>query len=336
VEVRIMGTGSYAPENIVKNSDLAAIVDTTDEWIVTRTGIRERRISCGENTSHIATKAALKALEAAEVKPEEIDLIIVATLTPDMYTPAAACMVQKNLGASRASAFDLNAACSGFIYGLNVGAQFIKTGTYKKILVIGAEVLSKILNWKDRNTCVLFGDGAGAVVLGPSEEKGIISVHTGAEGDKGEVLECPALPIDNPYAVGKLNLVEGTEEQQLLKRPSHVTMDGREVFRFATGIMTDSIERLLKDSALQIEDISYIVPHQANLRIIDFASRKLNLDLSRFYINLDRYGNTSSASIPIALDEMNKKGMLKKGDKLIFVGFGGGLTYGAALIQWLC
>jgi 3-oxoacyl-[acyl-carrier-protein] synthase III len=326
VEVRIKGTGSYAPENIVTNDDLAKLVDTSDEWIVTRTGIKERRISKGEDTSVLATKASIKALENAGVSPKELDLIILATITPDMHTPAAACMVQKNLGAVNASAFDINAACSGFIYGMNVGAQFIKTGTYKNVLVVGSEVLSKIVNWEDRNTCVLFGDGAGAVVLGPSETKGIISISTGAEGDKGECLECAAVAVKNPYSD-----ISGEEADE---KRSFVVMEGREVFKFATRVIVDSTEQLLKESGLKAEDIDYIIPHQANLRIIDFASRKLNINMDRFYVNLERYGNTSSASIPIALDEMNKKGMLKLGNKLIFVGFGGGLTYGAALVEW--
>jgi 3-oxoacyl-[acyl-carrier-protein] synthase III len=332
VEVRIIGTGSYAPEKIVTNDDLAKLVDTNDEWIVSRSGIKERRISSGEDTSHLAAKAAQKALEDAGIDPMELDLIIVATITPDMHTPSTACIVQKNLGAMKASAFDLNAACSGFIYGLNVGAQFIKTGTYKNVLVIGSEVLSKIVNWEDRSTCVLFGDGAGAVVLGSSDKPGIISVNIGAEGDKGECLECAALPVHNPY----LDINEEIITDTLVKdtEKSYIMMDGREVFKFATKIIVDSIEKLLNEAGIKAEDIDYIVPHQANFRIIDFASRKLNVDISKFYMNLDRYGNTSSASIPIALDEMNKKGMLKQGNKLIFVGFGGGLTYGAALVQW--
>lgn len=324
MEVRIKGTGSYAPDNIVTNDDLAKLVETSDEWIVTRTGIKERRISTGENTSHIATKAAIRALENAKVAPEELDLIIVATITPDMHTPSAACMVQKNLGATKAAAFDLNAACSGFIYGLNVGAQFIRTGDYQNVLVIGAEVLSKVVNWEDRNTCVLFGDGAGAAVLGTSDKAGIISVITGAEGDKGECLQCEGIPVRNPYTDAAIDS----------EIRSFVEMEGREVFKFATKIIGESVEKLLNESGLKAEDINYIIPHQANLRIIDYASRRLNIDIDRFYVNLDKYGNTSSASIAIALDEMNRKGMLKQGDKLIFVGFGGGLTYGAVLVEW--
>jgi 3-oxoacyl-[acyl-carrier-protein] synthase III len=332
VEACIKGTGSYAPDNIVTNDDLTKLVETSDEWIVSRTGIKERRISNGENTSHIATKAAIKALEDAKVDPTEIDMIILATITPDMHTPAAACMVQKNLGAVNASAFDLNAACSGFIYGINVGAQFIKTGTYKNVLVIGAEVLSKIVNWEDRNTCVLFGDGAGAVVLGASDKAGLISMTMGAEGDKGECLECAAVPVHNPYSDTEEGLSSNTAIEN--EKSGLIRMEGKEVFKFATRIIVDSTLKLLQESGLTADDIDFIIPHQANLRIIDFASRKLNIELDRFYVNLDKYGNTSSASIPIALDEMNRKGMLKRGNKLIFVGFGGGLTYGAALVEW--
>jgi 3-oxoacyl-[acyl-carrier-protein] synthase-3 len=328
-EVKILGTGSYTPENVVKNEDLQKFVDTNDEWITSRTGIKERRISLGENTSELGYRAALKALENANVKPEELDMIIVATLTPDMLTPSVACIVQKLLGAKKASAFDLNAACSGFIYGLHIGTQFIKTGACEKILVIGSEVLSKVVDWTDRNTCVLFGDGAGAVVLGPSDKTGVMAVHIGAQGEKGEVLEIPAIPVRNPYA----EKVVDTEVYNTIKE-SYICMDGREVFKFATGIIVEGIEKVLKETGLTLEDISYVVPHQANLRIIDYASRKLNLDISKFYVNLDKYGNTSGASIPIALDEMNREGLLHRGDKIILVGFGGGLTYGATLLEW--
>lgn len=321
-EVFIRGTGRYAPENVVTNDDLSKIVDTSDEWITTRTGIKERRISTGENTSDLAYKAALKALKDAKIEAGDLDLIIVATVTPDMFTPSTACIVQSKLGARKAAAFDINAACSGFIYALNIATQFVRSGVYENVLVIGAETLSKIMNWQDRNTCVLFGDGAGAVVVSPSEEKGIGSAIIASDGEKGSVLESAALPINNPYA------------ENVLDRNHYVSMEGREVFKFATTVIVESIEKILNQENVTISDLSYVVPHQANLRIIDYASKKLGAESDKFYVNLDKYGNTSGASIPIALDEMNEKGLLKKGDKIIIVGFGGGLTYGAVSIQW--
>lgn len=322
--VVIKGTGSYVPENIITNADLEKLVETSDEWISSRTGIKERRISIDENTSDLAYQASLRALESAGLSPDDLDLIIVATLTPDAFTPSTACIVQKLLGAKRAAAFDINAACSGFIYSIHIAAQFIKTGVYKNVLVIGSEILSKIVDWSDRNTCVLFGDGAGAVVLSAQDNSSIFSVTIGADGAKGEALLCPALPVANPYVKEDCNT----------SLKSFIQMEGREVFRFATSIIADSIENLVKEQSITIEDIKYIVPHQANYRIIDSASKKLNIGIEKFYMNLDRFGNTSSASIPIALDEMNKKGMLSKGDKIVMVGFGGGLTYGAAIVEW--
>jgi 3-oxoacyl-[acyl-carrier-protein] synthase-3 len=322
-EVKILGTGHYAPNNIVTNHDLAKIVDTSDEWIVSRTGIKERRISTGEDSSELATKAALEALENSNVSAEDLDLIIVTTITPDNFTPSTACMVQGNIGAVKAAAFDLNAACTGFVYGMSVGSQFIKSGAYKKVLIIGVEVLSKIVNWEDRNTCVLFGDGAGAVVLGESDKSGVLNFHLASEGKKGKVLSCPSVKLNNPYLT-----------DEVIETKSYLYMEGREVFKFATTVIGDSIDTLLKEAGIAKEDIKYIVPHQANLRIIDYAAKRLGMDKEKFYTNLDRYGNTSGASIPIALDEMNKKGLLKPSDKIVLVGFGGGLTYGSVLIQW--
>lgn len=323
-EVYISGTGKYLPENVVTNDDLAKIVDTSDEWITTRTGIRKRRISTGENTSHMATCAAKLALENAGIAAEEIDCIIVATITPDMFTPSTACLVQSNLGAIRAVAFDINAACTGFIYALSVATSLIKGGSYNHVLVIGSETLSKIVNWADRNTCVLFGDGAGAIVLSRSYKKGLGSIVLGSDGQKGDVLQSFALPVNNPYVKANISQTDN----------HYVVMEGREVFKFATGVMVDSIEKILQQEELHIEDIKYIIPHQANFRIIDYAAKKLSVDINKFYVNLDKYGNTSSASIPIALDEINKKGLISKGDNMIMVGFGGGLTFGAALVKW--
>lgn len=321
-EVKVIGTGRYVPENIVTNDDLSKIVDTNNEWIKSRTGIRERRISKEENTSELAAKAGRKALESSKLKPEDIELIIVSTATPDNFTPSTACMVQEKLGAINATCFDISAACTGFIYAVGIASQFIKTGQSKNALVIGAEVLSKIIDWEDRSTCVLFGDGAGAVVLERSEEIGLISQYTGSDGSGGKFLECGTVPLKNPYSKTDINF------------KSNLSMEGREVFKFAINAMIHSIGKVLKDTQYTLDDIDYIVPHQANLRIIDFVAKKLKLDKDKFYINLDRYGNTSGASIPIALDEMNEKGLLEKGDKIIIVGFGGGLTFGAHLIKW--
>lgn len=321
-EVSIIGVGSYVPEKVVSNDELSKLVDTSDEWISTRTGIKQRRISEGETTSDMATKAALRALEDSGVSAEEIDLIIVATITPDNFTPATACEVQARIGAVNASAFDISAACSGYIYAMNVAMQFIRTGQSKTALVIASEAMSKILDWNDRSTCVLFGDGAGAAVLRNSNAKGIISIYAGSDGRLGDVLKCPAVPIDNPYVKEK-NTTN-----------SVITMDGREVFKFAGKIIVDSIAKVLEGTDYTLEDIKYIVPHQANLRIIDYAAKKLGLKENKFYVNIHDYANTSAASIAIALDEMAKAGLLKAGDKIIAVGFGGGLTWGAALIEW--
>ena len=321
-EVKIASIGSYVPENIMTNDDLSKIVDTNDEWITSRTGIKERRISEGENTSDLGAKAALKALEKAGLTPEEVDLIVVATSSPDAFSPSTAVYIQAKIGAFNAACFDISAACSGFIYALNVASQFIKTGQSKAALVIGAEVLSKVTDWKDRNTCVLFGDGAGAAVLVPSEEKGIASIFNGADGRKAEFLTIGCLPVKNPF-------VTPEKIEDLI-----IGMDGKEVFRFASNIMLEAIDKVLKDTGYSLEDIKYIVPHQANYRIIDFAARKLGVAIDKFYINLQKYGNTSAASIPIALNEMLEKGLLNKGDKIIMVAFGAGFTWSVALVEW--
>ena len=321
INSKIIGVGAYTPANVVNNFHLSEIVDTNDEWIVTRTGIKERRISTGEDTSDMAAKACEIALANANVNVEDIDLIILATVSPDMYCPSAACIVQQKIGAVNATAMDINAACSGFLYGLKLANALIKTGESKVALVIGAETLSKVLDWSDRGTCVLFGDGAGAAVMTATEEKGIVAVETMAEGDKWEALQIGGAPVVNPYA---------KEEG----KPPYIYMNGQDVFRFATRVILEGVNKVLEKSGTDISEIKYIVPHQANLRIIDYASRKLNVPKEKFFVNLHKYGNTSSASIPIALFEMYNEGKIEKGDKLILVGFGGGLTYGAALIEW--
>lgn len=321
-EVKIIGIGNGIPDNIMTNDDLSKIVDTSDEWITTRTGIKERRISKGENTSDLAAKAAMKALKMSDTKPEEIDMIILSTSSPDALSPSTACFVQDKIGAVNASCFDISAACSGFVYALRIGAQFIKTGECKKVLVIGAEVLSKITDWTDRSTCVLFGDGAGAAVLSESDEKGVSSIFTGAQGNKAGYLGITCVPVKNP-------LVKPEEIENI-----KLHMDGKEVFRFASSIVIEAIDKVLKDSGLTMDDIKYVIPHQANVRIIEYAVKKLKAPEGKFYINLDKYGNTSAASIPIALAEMNEKGLIKKGDKLILVAFGAGFTWSACLVEW--
>lgn len=320
--VVIAGVGKYIPSKVVTNDMLSQIVDTNDEWITSRTGIKQRHITTGENTSDIASKAALNALENANIDALDIDLIIVATCTPDMFTPATACIVQKNIGAKNAFAFDLSAACSGFIYGINVAKSMMKQNNIKKSLVIGAETLSKALDWKDRSTCVLFGDGAGAAVLSLDEDEGIIDVICNSKGSKWENLTIGAKDIDNPYV-----------DEVTIFNP-YLQMNGGEIFKFATVTMVKLIKEILKQNNLTLDDIDYIVPHQANERIIQFAAKKLDISMDKFYININEYGNTSAASIPIAISEMEEKSLLKKGDKIIAVGFGAGLTSGACLIEW--
>lgn len=323
--VGILGTGSCLPEKVVSNHDLAKIVDTSHEWIVSRTGIHTRRIADDNTaTSDLATEAAKIALERANIKAEDLDLIIVATVTPDMNFPSTACIVQSNIGAKNAAAFDLEAACSGFLYGVSIADQFIKTGAYDHVLVIGAETLSKIMNWNDRNTCVLFGDGAGAVVLGPTEEgRGIQSTYLGADGEGGKFLTMPAGGSRMPASVQSI-------EQNL----HYIKMDGSEVFKFAVRIMGNAAKKALELADLDVSDIDYLVPHQANTRIISSAAKRLKLPMEKVYVNLDVYGNMSAASIPVALDEAVTKGEIKKGDNVVLVGFGGGLTWGSCVIKW--
>ncbi|WP_291569067.1 MULTISPECIES: beta-ketoacyl-ACP synthase III [unclassified Clostridium] len=320
--VQILGTGSYVPSNIVTNDMLSQYVETSDEWIVSRTGIKTRYISKDETTTELAINAAKLALQDSNTTAEEIELIIVATITQDTLTPSTACNVQAAIGAKNAMAFDISSACSGFIYGIDIASQFIKNGTYKKALVIGAEVLSKIIDWNDRSTCVLFGDGAGAAVIAIGDEVGITSVQCKADGSKGESLTCSAVDLKNIYNAGTKDFHD------------KVVMNGKDIFKFAVAVLEKSIERILVENNLNIDDIDYIVPHQANFRIIEAVSKRKNYDINKFYMNLSKYGNTSSASIILALDELNKKNLLKKGSKIIIIGFGGGLTYGSALINW--
>lgn len=323
--VGIIGLGSYTPEKIMTNDDLEKIVETSNEWIVSRTGIEERRIaSADQATSDLAYEAAKKALENAKVSAEDLDLIIVATMTPDYFSPATAAIVQNKLGANKAAAFDLSSACAGQVYALVVAQNFIATGAYKKVLVIGAETLSKFLDWTDRNTCVLFGDGASAMVLGEVEEGyGIESFDLGADGSGEQALLIPAGGSRNP----------ATEETVASK--SHVLkMNGREVFKFAVNVMPETILKTLEKASWKLEDIDLFVPHQANYRIISAAAKKLALPEERFYMNLNKYANTSGATIGLALAEAHGKGLVKKGDKLVFVGFGAGLSYASISMKW--
>lgn len=321
-EVIIEGLGKYTPSHSVTNNQLSKIIDTSDEWIYSRTGIKSRYISQGEDTSYMAAKAGEKALINANIDALDLDLIVVATCTPDMFTPSTACIVQSIIGADNALAFDISAACSGFIYGLDVAKALMKSNNYKHALVIGAENLSKSLDWKDRSTCVLFGDGAGAAILSRSDSLGLVDCFCKSEGDKYKCITIEGNDVDSPFV-----------ENKIIKH-SKLKMDGGEVFKFATSVIVSSINKILEDNNLEINDIDYIIPHQANARIIQYAAKKLKVTMDKFYMNMEEYGNTSGASIPIALSDMNEKGLLKKDNKIILVGFGAGLTYGATLINW--
>ena len=320
--VGIAGTGAYVPSLAVTNDDISELVETNDEWIMKRTGIRERRISQGEDTSDMASKAALCALERADVEPKDVELIIVATISPDMFIPSVACLVQSKIGAGDAACFDINVACSGFVYAMEIAQSMMKSMNYKNALIIGSETLSKVINWKDRSTCILFGDGAGAAVLKRTEEPGIMKSYLKSEGKKGDALTIGAADFNTPFS------------KESFERDRHIYMNGGDVLKFAVNALADSVNKVLDETGLSMDDIKYIVPHQANVRIIQSAAKKLHTDLDKFYINLEKYGNTSSASVPIALNEMYEKGMLKKGDKFILVAFGGGLTYAATMIEW--
>jgi len=322
----IVGIGIYVPEKILTNDELEKMVDTSDEWIKTRTGIAQRRVASDhEYTSDLAVKAAWNALKDANLHPQEVELIIVATITPDMHSPSTACIVQDKIGAVNAAAFDINAACSGFVYALTVANQFITTGCYNNALVIGAETLSKITDWTDRTTCILFGDGAGAAVLQAVEDnKGILSTHIGADGSMGKHLTIPNLHIDSE----KLN-------NHPSANPRVICMDGPEVFKFAVKIMPEATLKVLEKAGLSIDDVDVIIPHQANLRIVDSAAKRLNIRKDKLFINLERYGNTSAASIPIALYEAVKEGLIRSNDVVVLVGFGGGLTWASAVVRWI-
>ncbi|MDO4690650.1 MAG: beta-ketoacyl-ACP synthase III [Fusobacterium sp.] len=323
--VGIKGLGYYVPERIVTNFDFEKMVETSDEWIRTRTGIEERRFAAeDEATSDLGYKAALKAIEAAKIDKSEIDLIIVATATADYLTQGSACLVQKKLGLTSIPCFDVGAACTGFIYALTVANSMVKSQAFKNILVVGAETLSRIADMKDRNTCVLFGDGAAAAIVGSVEEGyGMLGISIGAEGEDDMVLKIPAGGSKHPNT-----------EKTIENRENFLKMNGQEVFKFAVKVLPKVTLDALKVAQLEVKDLSMIFPHQANFRIIESAAKRIDFPLEKFYVNLNKYGNTSAASIGIALGEALEKGLIEKGDNIALTGFGGGLTYGSIIMKW--
>lgn len=322
----ITGTGAYVPDRVMTNADLEKIVDTTDQWILERTGIRERRIAAdGQPTSHLAAEAARRALESAGISADQVDMIIVATITPDMVFPNTACFVQNLIGAKKAVCFDLEAACSGFLYALDVAKQFVAAGKYNTVLVIGAEKISSITDWSDRSLCVLFGDGAGAAVVQPARDGDLGLIHSvmRSDGALTDLLKLPGGGSRHPAS-----------EQTLKDKLHYMKMDGREVFKHAVTCMISAARQTLEETGVGVEDLSLIIPHQANMRIINAISDRLGGDPSKYFINLDRYGNTSAASVIVALDEAYRAKRIKKGDLILLVAFGGGFVWGASLLEW--
>ncbi len=319
---RIAGTGSYLPPKVLTNDDLAKIVDTSDEWIAARTGIRERHVVVeGETTSELAYHAATRALEAAGIAAEDLDLIVVGTTTPDLIFPSTACLLQHKLGANGCPAFDVNAACTGFVYALTVADKFIRSGAAKTVLVVGAETLTRMLDWSDRSTCVLFGDGAGAVVLKADTETGILSTHMHADGGKKELLWNP---------VGVSVGFKPEEHNAGVK----VLMTGNEVFKHAVKALDSVVEETLEANGLDRHDIDWLIPHQANLRIIEATAKRLDMPMDRVVVTVDKHGNTSSASVPMALDEAVRSGRVQRGQLVLLEAFGGGFTWGSALLRY--
>lgn len=324
--VKILGTGSYAPEKVLTNADLEEFVDTTDEWIVTRTGIRERHVAADDQpTSALAEQAARQAMDMAGITANDIDLILVATITPDKCFPNTGCFLQQRLQATRAACFSIEAACSGFVYGLDVCSALLRTGRFKTALVVGSEKLSSIVNWNDRSTCVLFGDGAGAVILQavPEEDDCYIASHLAADGNHSDILHIPAGGSSMPISREILD-----NEQQ------YMVMSGKEVFKLAVRAMASSGRNALAQAGMTHEQVRWCIPHQANTRIVAAVGKELGMPMDRVFVNLDKYGNTSAASIPLALDEVVRTGQVDHGDYLLLVAFGGGLTWGANLIRW--
>ncbi|RPJ25026.1 MAG: ketoacyl-ACP synthase III [Chloroflexi bacterium] len=321
----ITGWGMSVPEQVLTNDDISKMVETNDAWIRERTGIQERHIARDDQfPSTLGVEASIKALKVANLHPRDLDLIICSSSSPEYIFPATACLIQDRLGASKAGAFDLLAACTGFIYALNMGAQAIRSGSVKNVLVIGAETLSRFLNWKDRNTCILFGDGAGAFVLQASEQPGgVLSAVMHSDGSGADLLTIAGGGSHYP-----------STEATILEGKHYVQMEGKEVFRFATRVMASATHEVLACAGLTLDQVQWIVPHQANIRIIEAAARGLKLPMDRFIVNLQRYGNTSTASVPIAMVEALEKGQIKPGDKIVMIGFGGGLTWGAVAAEW--
>lgn len=324
---KILGTGAYVPEKVLTNFDVEKLIDTTDEWIVTRSGISERRIAApDEATSDLALPASLRALEAAAVSPEDLDAIIVATITPDTVCPAAACWLQAKLGNSRAFAFDVTAACSGFVFGLSVADQYLRSGTARRVLLVGAEVMTRVVNWTDRESCFLWGDGAGAVVLGPAEEgddAGILSVHLHSDGRHGEKLLVP----------GGGSRTTPISHESVDRNLHTLRIEGRESFKIAVRAFTEVCLEALRANDLTVDDIAVLLPHQANLRIIESVADKVKIPMDKVYVNIHRLGNMSAATVPIALDEVVRGRLIKPSDLLLMATFGGGLTWGAAVVR---
>lgn len=322
--MRLLGTGSYIPERVVTNDDLSTIVDTNDEWISTRTGIKERHISTGETADVLGAKAAMESIKDAGIDPTDIDLILTATFTPQAMLPNTACMIQDMIGAVNATCFDINAACSGFLFALNTANAYLSSGMYKTALVIGTETLSRVVNWEDRTTCILFGDGAGAAIVTADDSKKYMAV-SGSEGQKGKVL--------TGFSTNMRNFLVNSDADLADMNEYYLKMDGQEVFKFAVSKVPECINQVLEKAEKTVDDIDYFVLHQANVRIISSVAKRLQVDESKLPVNLHKYGNTSAASIAILLDELKKSGTIKEGQKLILSGFGGGLTWGATYFE---
>ena len=325
MNIRIKGTGSAVPKLRVSNEELSRIVDTSDEWIKSRTGIENRHIAVEESTTSLSVEAAKKALDEAGIEAEELDMIIAATVTPDKFFPNLSCEVQSALGAVKATAFDISAACSGFLFAMNLAKMYLESGAGKNALILGAETLSKIIDWGDRGTCVLFGDGAGAAVLCAEEETekkaGILHVVWGSDGAQGMVLNCANRPVNNPYVKNDASL-------------AYAAMNGQEVYKFAVRTVPKTVLQAVQGAGLELEEIDLFLLHQANYRIIEAVAKRLRQPLEKFPTNLQEYGNISAASVPILLDDVNRDGKIKKGSKIVLAGFGAGLTWGAAVVEW--
>lgn len=318
---RICGTGSALPEKIVTNDDLSQIMDTSDEWIRSRTGIERRHLAVEETLTSLAVQAAENALKEAGMQADALDMIIAATLSADKICPSLSCELQRELGAVNAVAFDINAACSGFMFALQTADAYIRCGQYKNILIVGGEILSKLMDWNDRSTCVLFGDGAGAAIVTADETCGILGSVQGSDGAKGEALCCENRKNNNPYVSNK-------------SVPSYVSMNGQEVYKFAVRTVPKAIEEAIQKAGLMVEDIDLFVIHQANIRIIESVSKRLKVPMEKFPTNLENCGNISAGSVPVLLDQVNRSGKIRQGDKIVLAGFGAGLTWGASVLTW--